>query len=213
LEEACKFLVELANLRGGPDNITVVVLKMLGEASTDTEEPPPVTQFKPKASLLKHLPWSGVAFGSGITLALVALIMKLTLDHVPGGLILLTFVLAIGMLVAGFVGWHRTKQEPADEESDEEAGPPQVHRRASCRIDDALLHKMMQAEANLQEEAREKGWSIPWAKHGKHIQAAATLLGKDDMVAAFREEIRAIALLALAVRHNRDKGEAFRPNW
>src|SRR5262249_46718085 len=38
-EEACRFLVDLANLHGGPDNITVIVARV-GEPGEGSREPP-----------------------------------------------------------------------------------------------------------------------------------------------------------------------------
>src|SRR4029077_14593744 len=34
-KEACRFLIDLANLQGGPDNITVIVVKVVGSAAPD----------------------------------------------------------------------------------------------------------------------------------------------------------------------------------
>lgn len=45
LSEACQFLVDLANLRGGPDNITVITLRVPGK-KVPTEEKPPVENTK-----------------------------------------------------------------------------------------------------------------------------------------------------------------------
>src|SRR5207237_2856469 len=40
--EACRFLVDLANLRGGPDNITVLIVRVgLGAESNGVAAPPP----------------------------------------------------------------------------------------------------------------------------------------------------------------------------
>src|SRR5262249_47156998 len=42
--EACQFLVDLANLRGGPDNITVIIARVGGEPSA----PPPAARRAPR---------------------------------------------------------------------------------------------------------------------------------------------------------------------
>ena len=40
--EACEFLIELANLRGGPDNCTVIIVRLSGEPEVPAAPPPPV---------------------------------------------------------------------------------------------------------------------------------------------------------------------------
>jgi protein phosphatase len=205
LEEACQFLVDLANLRGGPDNITVITVRLAGQGPEDDSAAPAPARG---GRLIHRLPWAGIAFGLGIGLAILALVLK---DN--GGLALATFGLALAMLVVGFIGLYKSYQEDQRRLPDDEPGPPQVHRRTACRIDAALLQKIMQTGANLQELAKEKNWPINWARHEKLLQAATTHAQKGDLVAAFREQCRAMGLLFEAVRNYRDKGEAFKPNW
>jgi protein phosphatase len=209
LEEACQFLVDLANHRGGPDNITIVAIRLAGKPPTDPNETPP-TNGKAKPAARQQLPWSGICFGSGLTLAIMALVL---IGLQATALAIVTFILAVGMLVAGFIGFSRTAEQPPPMDPEDEAGPPQVHRSASCGVDQPLMQKMMQIETNLQELIREKGWQVPWQKHAKHLQSSAAALQKGNLASAFREQCRAIGLLTTAVRENREKGESFRPNW
>src|SRR5262249_5288266 len=47
-EEACRFLVHLANLRGGPDNITVMIVRLGNDPASKVSSgsPPPKTGFR-----------------------------------------------------------------------------------------------------------------------------------------------------------------------
>src|SRR5215218_9541691 len=49
--EACRFLIDLANLRGGPDNITAIVVRVGNSAG------PSAANVPAKGSLLSILPW------------------------------------------------------------------------------------------------------------------------------------------------------------
>src|SRR5262245_3335165 len=73
--EACRFLVDLANLRGGPDNITVLIVRV-GGAPSDTPSKPP----RRGKSLLARAPWplpvmllGVVVAGGGVAALLVRL--------------------------------------------------------------------------------------------------------------------------------------------
>src|SRR5207237_8004643 len=54
-EEACGFLIDLANLRGGPDNITVLLVRVEGSTPQGTVPAQPARRLgKP---LWQRLPW------------------------------------------------------------------------------------------------------------------------------------------------------------
>src|SRR5262249_52743505 len=73
-EEACKFLVHLANLQGGPDNITVIIAKVKGQSAPSVDRPATDSPWSPPPMVaqlqdrLKTVPWSFVALILGIVL-------------------------------------------------------------------------------------------------------------------------------------------------
>src|SRR5262249_36699682 len=52
--EACRFLIDLANMRGGPDNITVVIARLGGAAEVNGV---PAAAMPRTAKLAPQLPW------------------------------------------------------------------------------------------------------------------------------------------------------------
>src|SRR5262249_11599609 len=62
-EEACRFLVDLANLRGGPDNITVVIVRVGTPGDGDGKSVRAVRRGK---GLLQIIPWPILALFLGI---------------------------------------------------------------------------------------------------------------------------------------------------
>src|SRR5205814_950588 len=70
-EEACQFLVALANLRGGPDNITVQIVRVGEPGSGD-----PSKRSSPIASW-RQVHWSVAVLGSGVLLTLLAIVITL----------------------------------------------------------------------------------------------------------------------------------------
>jgi protein phosphatase len=205
LKEACQFLIDLANLRGGPDNITVVLVKVPGETG-------PARGPRSNSVFFRNLPWAGVALGAGITLAFLAL--ALVILKQPPALFIATFGVAATTLTAGLVGlYHSVRKTAAWQHNHDHDGPPRVYRQTPCQIDLPLVQKLAQAEATLRELAREKGWTIAWGSHRKHIDLANQLMSQGDLVGTFRELCRAAGLLTEALRRQRNKEERFQPLW
>src|SRR5207237_4355846 len=72
--EACRFLVDLANLRGGPDNITAMVVRFAGEEETqgqrDTQTRGTKRSLGPRVlAALRWLPWPLALLLLGLVLA------------------------------------------------------------------------------------------------------------------------------------------------
>src|SRR6516164_2351958 len=68
--EACRFLIDLANLRGGPDNITVMIVKVGGDPSLNgVADPPPAPRARKRWPVV---PWWLPTMTAGIVLVLVA---------------------------------------------------------------------------------------------------------------------------------------------
>ena len=107
-EEACDFLVELANLRGGPDNITVLI------ARVGSADKPPVQVID--ANLPKPprrgVPWPLIVLFAGIALAILAVVLKAA--ELPG--VMPAFVVATAVIGIGLfgIGLH-SQREPARE--------------------------------------------------------------------------------------------------
>ncbi len=208
-DEACHFLVDLANLRGGPDNITVLLARVPGES------PPSSYEFKleepPRPTWLDRVPWSGLAFVIGVLLAMSALVMIIA--GWPPVFYMIPFCLSVASLGAGFLTMlhaHRQEQLTARPEGDHR---PRIYRQAACRIDARLVDSLANADRLLQERARERGWDVDWETHQKHDETARQCVEQSEWFSAFRERCRAMVQLTAALRRQRSKEEIFQPVW
>ncbi len=213
LNEACQFLIDLANLRGGPDNITVVAVRLVGESpKLGTSGVQKLVRPTKQAINIKKLPWPSIAVGTGIALALLALVLVVNEFRWPA---ILTFCLAAGVLVTGIIGLVGNYRRELNSDGVEEEGPspPQVYRQASCAVDSSLLERMMQTEKGLIELARQKNWQLNWDEHNKHHSAAILAFQKGQLDLAFNEQSRAMGILLAVLREHRQRDEHFKPNW
>jgi protein phosphatase len=205
--EASHFLVDLANLQGGPDNITVLVVR----TDYDSDPDGAANGGGPRRAghWQERLPPPLVALLAGVVLALGAVL--LTFYHLPGGLP--AFLLAAVALGVGMVGLLVQAREERRQAAAPQAPPVKVHRQAACEIEMPLLHKLARAEVIVEERLREHNWDADWAVYRKHHDAAERFLNEGNLADAFREYCRALRPLTEALHRQRNKEEIFQPVW
>lgn len=203
--EACRFLVDLANLRGGPDNITVLIVKVKDVAGRKPETRPGHTPW------YRHLRWWVWSLALGVVLACYAIVLKFY-GHGEAGIAV--FGLAVVAIVAGLIGLSAFLQKEKKRLAAELDLPtPQIYRSSRCQIERALVEKLSKAVAALKQQLDEKQWGVEREAYEKHLEQAEHLAKQGQMVDSFREYCRAMRCLAEAVRRQRPKGEAFNPVW
>jgi len=203
--EASRFLVDLANLRGGPDNITVAIIRIGsgGESAGPTA--------KKRRPLVPTPPWWVTSLVAGILLAVGAtLLMRVNW----AGFGMLLFVLAIGAVGGGLVGLVvHYRRERNRQDTEEDLPPPRAHRRRVCKIERPLLDKIVRALQALRKRADEKRWEPDWNQFQEHHNRADELMKQNDLSGAFREYCRAMLPLTRALHERRQKEEVFQPVW
>jgi protein phosphatase len=201
--EACQFLVAMANLRGGPDNITVIVIR-IGAAHTD-----PTPEPAPDQSWYQRTTWPVIALVLGVLLAAGAVNVSAT----QFGWGMVVFVLAAASLVIGLAGlvFHYRQEHKSAEES----GPRRVniYRRSTCQIERRFLDKLARLENALIQTVRERCPDMDWATHQYHHALSERQRAANDMVGACRESCRAILPLTEALHAQYNKSESFQPMW
>ncbi|MGL4553788.1 MAG: PP2C family protein-serine/threonine phosphatase [Gemmataceae bacterium] len=203
--EACRFLIDLANLRGGPDNITAIVVRVLNTAGATPAKPP-------KKPLLARLPWWSLTLTAGTVCAVMAagLISQ-------GWTWLATplLVAAVGCVVAGLIGLgiHYQREQARGDDDEADRPPAKAHRKKACKIERPLLDRLVKALKTLQQMATDKGWQPDWALFKESQDEAEKLLAAGDVSSSFREYCRAMLPLTRALQEKRHKEEVFRPVW
>lgn len=205
-DEACRFLVDLANLRGGPDNITVLIVRVRGVNSPPASDEPP----KERRRWYTMIPWPLLALLLSVALAIQA--MSRSAEQASGSF--LFFALALLCLLVGAVGLFlhtfRDRGEPA---APKERPPIRVYHTAPAELSRTMLDKMMRAESLLAQLVQERGWEADWDRHQAHKQEAEAHLGRNDLPNAFRAHCLALRPLMETLQRRRQKGEGFQPFW
>ena len=188
---ACRLLVNLANLRGGSDNTTVVVARVgdlpFGATLDEEEEIAPA----PRETWLRGwwlvAFWSiAIVFVSGVSLTLLGWLIE------GVSLVCLT-VIAVGGLI---LRWLEKRQEPrpaAQPASDTTVWQP--YATASARLSRRFVSHLAAIEEELHRTAAEEGWSINWRAHEDAFRKARKRFTDKQYRAGFLELANAIDVL------------------
>jgi PPM family protein phosphatase len=202
--EACRALISLANLRGGPDNVTVLIVQV-------KEKPGGAIPLGRGSVWDLRIPWPMAALLLGVFLAAGAGLLT-TYSMYPFNLGV--FLLAGGAIVAGLLGLQASYDQEKRRLSNEPESPsPPIYRQASCRPERPLVEELGRFLSASKQQIQEKHWQADWPAYQLHIEAAEKLASQDNLVEAFREYCRAVPLLAQTVQYHRPQGEVFQPVW
>ncbi|OAI48111.1 hypothetical protein AYO44_07930 [Planctomycetaceae bacterium SCGC AG-212-F19] len=212
-KEACEFLIDLANLRGGPDNITVIVVRAGAPAKPAKKKARPATDDDDeRVPLYQRVPWPlwillvGLLFAGGAA-ALMA-------NKLPGGPLLFLFAVLAILGGLGCLFFYHKKEKEKQEREPEYRPRVKIYRETECAVDEALVIKLSKAKEVLIGRAKEQQWDgVDWKSHQKCDEEAQQLRTNGDFAGAFRETCRAMQPLTRALRTIRHKEEAFNPHW
>lgn len=214
VEEAGRFLIELANLRGGPDNITALIVRV-GTRRDSAAHPRPGMGSRLGRGLvgaLRRVPWPIAVLTLGFLLAVTFVLCAVNQFQSAATF---SFVTAAVCIVFGLVGLvlHARRQQAEPPEPAEITTRASVYRQYPVRIDATLLDRWATTAVQLKEHLEARGWAVDWPGYKAQADAAAKAAADGDLLVAFRHHCRALGKLAGPFNKHRPKEEAFRPNW
>ncbi len=198
-EEAGSVLIDLANLRGGADNITVVVVKVVDDRvvadraldatprSRTLEDLPPSSMF--------YFPLAGVAW-------FVAFLLWLADQFVPAAFL---GVVGLGALLAVVVLWYRQRWPRGGDSGDHRAPRHRPYAQCACQQGDRLMRALENTLDELDEAARESERKVSWERVESLRQRAAEAAEAGRFPDAVRETAAAIRLIMGELRRPQNK--------
>ena len=219
--EACKFLVELANLRGGPDNITVIIVQVQPNPNDMASGLVPMTPPPRKPSVVKRLfkkvlsriSWPLAMLILGFLLA-VSFILCMVFEWTGGAVLFVLAAICVGIGLIG-LGIQSQNAQARDEESDGPAEPraPNIYRQYRCPIDQAMLDRFVKIDTQLLAHLQGKQWPHDAKAYQAHRDQVEAFLKVNDLPSAFRELCRGLQILGQSFNKHRQKEESFQPKW
>ena len=195
--EAARALIDLANLQGGPDNVTVIVARV--------GQPPPVNAADEQAFHIRPVP----ARSSSLPALAVWVVLGVAVLTAAGLALIghkIGAAVSLGVAIAVPVGAWLRQIATSPVETRHDFGRP-IRRRPYRTYDGAqaaeTLVEFNQLLAQLREASREQHWLIDWPRLESHLSAAATARGSNNLPAATRQTALAISFLMDQIRQQR----------
>ena len=192
--EVVRMLVDLANLRGGPDNISLIVVRI-------AEPPSPESTRKKgrvnQASLFDRMPLS-ILITAGVCL-LAACLMGMMGNYGPMGIAL---VLGLISFVVAFVQASKDQSQTSFVQSDPTQSP---YRHYDARPSEELFRKLGATVTKLREAASAKNWMMDWGTVDKLQSEGEQFLADKQLNKALNRQAEAIIETMNQLREQNDR--------
>jgi hypothetical protein len=190
--EAIQTLVDLANLRGGPDNITVIAIRVLRPLTAANAEELGPARSRPTNEREK------VHLAAWITLAvlvLVALSMAFLQKFAVAG------AAGIAAVLAGiFIATQQASLRSAGRLEGAQLGKG-PYRSANCAPSASIVERLAKVVKQLRDAAREEDWQIDWNRFNSQVTRAATAAQRHDFTESVQEYCHAMTAIMEQLRH------------
>ena len=183
-QEAAKVLVDLANLRGGPDNITVVIMKVmhpqLATASPHASAP---TQ---KSNAVGAPAWVWVGLAVSVIMAVILFFaINIFASAIPAAA-------AVVFLLIGIIKSLGGSSAPAVSNRPLGKGP---YVRRTCPTGEKFGKQLGKMIKKVKDGAQKEGWKVNWDQLDRLVAGAGELADKKDHAGAIRTYGRAVSLM------------------
>lgn len=191
-KEAAKVMVDLANLRGGPDNITVVIVKVAHpQMATTPAGVAAVDQLKSKSAGAPTWIWVALAVSVLLAILLFCLVNK-WLAVAPAVLALVFAILGIIKSFGDEGSVAAIPKRPFGR------GP---YMRMPCSSGEQFGRQLAKMIGKVKKGAVAQEWAIDWAALDKLVKGAEAATAKKDHSGAIRSYGRAVSLLMDQLRN------------
>lgn len=201
---ASRLLVHLANLRGGSDNITVVIVRV-------GDVPPGIAPVPPKSEdpETSGMSWLGLLTIWVIAGFFVLAVSLMILRNWQWGMVSLGLSLMTALASGAYWSLKRRQQSPKKSFRGKSSGP---YRHASAKLLPQFVSHLVALEAELQRTAHEEGWDIDWSRHQSASGNAQSFLSHNRLQDALAELAQGLDILMAGVQTHR-KNRQHQARW
>ncbi len=197
-ELAARILVDLANLRGGPDNITVIIVEVTEHKSDTGKTRMPV-------STSSEVPWPIV--GSAFFCAIAGAMLGLAGNIGPMVVALILAIIATVISIVQYrrrMTWGDADPQNNNRSQTRRSGP---YRTCSAKPTVRLLEKLDQVLAALKTAAVQRNWEVDWQLVDGLISQEQDLRRQGKLAAAIQVQAQAIIATMKQLRNQQRSNE------
>ena len=192
--EAARVLVDLANLRGGPDNITLVIVRII--ASLPADKGDEVSEVTPPSVIRPVHPALWTALG---VLALSGLFLFALGSHLLG---------LVGLLAAAGVGAAAMLRRHIGPAALPWGGRPLgrgPYAVVQCAPDAALAEKLAALARELRDAAVQENWTVDWTQFNAEMDRGSAAGQAGDYAQTVRQYCHSIIFLMAELKRQRQE--------
>jgi protein phosphatase len=198
--EAARALVDLANLRGGPDNITVIVARVTGP---ELAQGGSANKARARRDTRPVSPLLWTLLGG---FALAAIGLGAVGYFLPAAASLIAFV-ATGIVALAY----RYGDAGTDYEFDGQPLGKGPYTACDCRPDAPFVERLVELAHQLRDAAIQGAWSVDWGRFNAHHDRAVAAAMAGDCAEAVREHCHAISFMMSELRRQRGRQASEEP--
>ncbi len=210
--DACRLMVNLANLRGGSDNISVIIVKVgdLPDGNLPQQEEPDAELEIELEKDYREWLWLAGVWGASLMVA-TGIVMWLLTQFNKGEFLAFGGMSLLVMLLVRKVFAQREFGKNKDY-LDNKTVEWRPYRSERLKFNTDFLQYLTTMESELQRAAMEEEWTIEWSNHNKIYYEAKEELEQKKYLKAFRDFSRAIDILMTGL-HSYRKEMVHQARW
>ncbi len=194
--DAVRSLVDLANLNGGPDNITVIVIRVTGAQVAQGKAAGPSSRSGSEGHSIHPAAWG-----------LLAVFLLAGLGLLAIGQTLLALLSFAGAAVTAVAIW--AQRSPSSDTSstvfDGQTLGRGPYATFGCAPDDRFIARLCDLVQQLRDAATNEKWNVDWDGFNSHNTQAAAAAQAGDPGQAVREYCHAISFMMEQLRNQRGR--------
>ena len=190
--EAAQVLVDLANLRGGPDNISVIVVRVHGAP------PAPAVGWPAPGRAARRPVHPFVWVTLGVTV-LATVVLSMASQWVAAAA---TAFAATTAAVVALIRMLSDGERNGGEGQRFGRGP---YSARACVINNEFVDKLAKVVKQLREAATEENWAVDWSRFNQFDARAMACAEHKDYAGAVREYGHAMSFMMAEIRNQRKK--------
>ncbi len=198
---AVRVLVDLANLRGGPDNITVIAIHIISDPATTPGHgapvPRPPRKFPPD-----------LLIATTAACVLGTLILLLLDQRGPAVITAALSLIAIAFTLFTWLRPQSSGESPREHTGNHRTTSP--YRRYPIKPNEALISRLGGTVQALRDAAVDKGWRLNWGRVDSLQNEAKEARERNQFIESVRLQSEAIieTMQQLRDQHNRQAGDS-----
>ncbi len=199
-KEATRVLVDLANLRGGPDNSTLIIVEVAHpEMATNATANPIKINASSKRFGIHPFAWATL-IGASLATALFTYSSGWVIGLIPGIIALASLIWILSLIIM--------KATAGQEVTAGRAFGKAPYSRTNCGDGVQVTRQLAAVINQLQEGAKEQEWKVDWSKLNALVSEAEEAAEKGELPIAISSYGRSISFLMDQLRNQNSASDS-----